>query len=92
MVELTVFGTVTGKEAKATGEEAKLRIVLDRTPLDDPQEFPYFLVNSNITEYLRFDLPPVGNLHRIVFQPVDLDPESERAVIELVVLVRNPGS
>ena len=83
-VELTILAT-------ATGSQAKFRLILDGSTWDEPQEFPYYQVAANITEHLRFDREPGGNLHRMRFQPVDLN-ESDRAVIELVVLVRNPGS
>lgn len=84
-VELTIIARAPN------GSQTKFRIVVDRRAWGEPRKFPYTMVQGNITEHLRFDAEPGGNLHTMRFVPIDFT-ESDRAVIECVVLVRNPSS
>ena len=84
-VELTILATGT------VDSQAKFKIILDGKTWREPRGFPYTLVQGNITEHLRSDAAPGANLHTIRFVPLDLD-ESDRAVIDCVILVKNPSS
>ena len=84
-VEVTILATAT------VGTEAKFRVTLSGRAWGEPRAFPYTMVQGTITEHLRFDAEPGANLHVLRFQPIDFL-ESDRAVIQCVVLVRNASA
>ena len=84
-VELTILAHAVANP------QAKFRIILDHRTWGNPRKFPTTLVQGNITSLLSFDTEPAANLHVLKFLPVNFK-EKDRAVIQCVVLVRNPNA
>lgn len=81
-VEVTVIGSATANS------RATFRAVLDGKAWLEDKSFPYTLPGAIVTDRLTYDSEPGGNLHTLKFVTDNLD-DSERAVIDFVVLVKN---
>lgn len=84
-VELTLLANAIA------GPDARFRMTLDNQSWGEPRSFPFNIVQGNITEHLRFDAAPGANLHMIRFTAEGFQ-DGDRAIINCVVLVRNPSS
>jgi hypothetical protein len=65
------------------------RILVDNSPWEGVRELPFnsfHMANINITNKLKFDQPPQGNLHALKFVPERLE-EDSLIVLECLVLV-----
>jgi hypothetical protein len=76
--------------SEGIGSDAKMRMILDGKTWGEPLALPLTLFNVDITEKLRYDIPPGGNLHTLRFIPETSNDEFS-AVIDSVILVKNLG-
>jgi hypothetical protein len=81
-VKVTINGNSLGSK------RSKFRVFIDNTPWGDSRELPFNLVHGDVTDKLKFDVEPGGNIHVLRFVPNPLE-EDALILIECLVLVYN---
>lgn len=81
-VKVTINGTSRGSELST------FKVFVDNAPWEDTRELPFNMVHGDITDKLKYDQPPGGNIHVLRFIPGQLE-EDALIVLECLVLVYN---
>lgn len=75
--------------ANSTGQRPTMfRVYIDGSPWESARQAPFHIVHGDITDKLRFDTEPGGDIHSLKFIPVDLKADAW-IVIDALVLVYN---
>jgi hypothetical protein len=81
-VKVTISGNALGSQPTV------FKVLIDNVPWEGDRNFPFNLVHGDITDKLRWDIPPGGNVHALRFLPGKLENDSV-VVLDCLVVVYN---
>lgn len=79
---------VTIKGSSRGSKPSKFKVYIDYLPWGDARESDFNIVHADITDKLKYDIEPGGNIHVLKFIPDQLE-EDTLIVLECLVLVYN---
>lgn len=84
-VKVTISGNASGSQRRV------FKVLIDNVPWEGDRDLPFNLVHGDITDKLRWDIPPGGNVHALRFLPGRLENDSKDsvAVFDCLVVVYN---